>query len=45
LLALSVGVGLGVVAEPMEEEVEEVCGPKNEWNPGPRQSRKDAARA
>ena len=28
LLALSVGVGLGVLAELMEEEVEEVVGPK-----------------
>ncbi len=28
LLALSVGVGLGVFAELMEEEVEEVVGPK-----------------
>ncbi len=33
LLALSVGIGLGVVAELMEEEVEEVCGPKDKWNP------------
>ncbi len=33
LLALSVGVGLGVVAELMEEEVAEVCGPKGKWNP------------
>ena len=28
LLALSVGVGLGVLAELMEEEVDEVVGPK-----------------
>ena len=28
LLALSVGVGLGVLAELMEEEVDEVLGPK-----------------
>jgi transposase-like protein len=32
LLALSVGVGLGVVCELMEDEVEEVCGPKGKWN-------------
>ena len=30
LLALSVGVGLGVLAELMEEEVEEVVGPKGQ---------------
>ncbi len=29
LLALSVGVGLGVLAERMEEEVDEVVGPKS----------------
>ena len=28
LLALSVGVGLGVLGELMAEEVEDVCGPK-----------------
>jgi putative transposase len=28
LLALSVGVGLGVLAEMLEEEVDEVVGPK-----------------
>ena len=33
LLALSVGVGLGVVRELMELEVSEVVGPKGEWNP------------
>jgi putative transposase len=33
LLALSVGVGLGVVAELMEEEVIEVCGPKGKHDP------------
>jgi putative transposase len=33
LLALSVGVGLGVLAELMEEEVEEVVGPKGKHNP------------
>ncbi len=32
LLALSVGVGLGVLSELMEEEVEEVVGPKGKWN-------------
>ena len=32
LLALSVGVGLGVLAELMEEEVDEVVGPKGKWN-------------
>jgi len=33
LLALSVGVGLGVLAELMEEEVDDVVGPKGERNP------------
>src|SRR4051794_20928372 len=33
LLALSVGVGLGVLAEMMEQEVEEVVGPKGKRNP------------
>ena len=33
LLALSVGVGLGVLAELMEEEVVEVVGPKGRQNP------------
>ena len=33
LLALSVGVGLGVLAELMEEEVEEVVGPKGRHDP------------
>jgi putative transposase len=33
LLALSVGVGLGVLAELMEEEVEEVVGPRGKHNP------------
>jgi transposase-like protein len=33
LLALSVGVGLGVVHELMELEVDEVVGPKAKWNP------------
>jgi len=33
LLALSVGVGLGVLAEIMEAEVEEVVGPKGKHNP------------
>ena len=33
LLALSVGVGLGVLAELMEEEVEEVVGPKARHDP------------
>jgi len=32
LLALSVGVGLGVLAELMEEEVTEVVGPKGRHN-------------
>lgn len=32
LLALSVGVGLGVVHELMEAEVSEVVGPKGKWN-------------
>jgi putative transposase len=34
LLALSVGVGLGVVHELMELEVTEVVGPKGKHNPG-----------
>jgi hypothetical protein len=33
LLALSVGVGLGVLAELMEEEVCEVVGPKGKHDP------------
>src|SRR5437879_4850000 len=32
LLALSVGVGLGVLTEMLEEEVDEVVGPKGNWN-------------
>jgi transposase-like protein len=32
LLALSVGVGLGVLSELMEEEVDDVVGPKGKWN-------------
>ena len=33
LLALSVGVGLGVLSELMEEEVDDVVGPKGKQNP------------
>ena len=33
LLALSVGVGLGVLSELMEEEVDDVVGVKGKWNP------------
>jgi len=33
LLALSVEVGLGVLGELLEEEVEALVGPKGEWNP------------
>jgi putative transposase len=33
LFALSVGVGLGVVHELMELEVDDVVGPKGKWNP------------
>ena len=33
LLALSVGVGLGVLEELMAEEVDDVVGPKGKWNP------------
>ena len=33
LLALSVGVGLGVLAELMDEEVDEVVGPKGRHDP------------
>ena len=36
LLALSVGVGLGVLAELMEEEVDEVVGPKGRHDPARR---------
>jgi putative transposase len=32
LLALSVGVGLGVLTELMEEEVDDVVGPKGRWD-------------
>src|SRR5947209_12559875 len=32
LLALSVGVGLGVLSSMMEEEVDGVVGPKGKWN-------------
>ena len=35
LLALSVEVGLGVLRELMEEEVDEVVGPKGQLEPGP----------
>jgi putative transposase len=34
LLALSVGVGLGVLAELMDEEVDEVVGPQGRHDPG-----------
>ncbi|MBV9415604.1 MAG: hypothetical protein JO363_11555 [Solirubrobacterales bacterium] len=34
LLALSVGVGLSVVHQLMEAEVDEVVGPKGKHNPG-----------
>ncbi len=33
LLALSVGLGLTVVHQLMEAEVDEVVGPKGKWNP------------
>jgi transposase-like protein len=33
LLALSVEVGLGVLRELLEAEVEEIVGPKGKWNP------------
>ena len=36
LLALSVATGLGVLAELLEEEVDEVVGPKGSAQPGPR---------
>ena len=36
LLALSVGVGLGVLAELMAEEVDEVVGPKGKQDPAAR---------
>ncbi len=34
LLALSVSVGLGALSELLEEEVDELVGPRGEWNPG-----------
>jgi hypothetical protein len=34
LLALSVEVGLGVLRGLLEEEVDELVGPKGRWNPG-----------
>ena len=33
LLASSVSVGLGVLSELMEQEVDDVVGPKGKWNP------------
>jgi putative transposase len=33
LLALSVSVGLGVLSELLEEEVDQIVGPKGSWNP------------
>ena len=33
LLALSVEVGLGVLRELLEAEVDQVVGPKGRWNP------------
>ncbi len=33
LLALSVEVGLGVLRELLEQEIDEVVGPKGKWNP------------
>jgi putative transposase len=33
LLALSVEVGFGVLRELLEEEVEQIVGPKGKWNP------------
>ena len=33
LLALSVEVGLGVLEELLEREIDEVVGPKGKWNP------------
>ena len=32
LLSLSVAVGLGVLSSMMEEEVDDVVGPKGKWN-------------
>ncbi len=32
-MALSVGVGLGVLSEMLEEEVDEVVGPRGKWDP------------
>ena len=32
LLALSVELGLGVLREPLEQEVDELVGPKGKWN-------------
>jgi transposase-like protein len=44
LLALSVGLGLGVVHELMAAEVEEVCGPKGKRDPDRRATRWSAER-
>jgi putative transposase len=44
LLALSVGVGLGVMHELMEAEVTEVCGPKGKHDPGRSATRWSAER-
>jgi hypothetical protein len=38
LLALTVGVGLGVLSELAEEEVDDVVGPKRKWNGSGRRS-------
>ena len=45
LLALSVGVGLGVLHELMEAEVDEVVGPKGRHDAGPRARCVTATRA
>lgn len=48
LLALSVGVGLGVLHELMELEVDEVVGPKGKHNPdrvAVRHGREDGSRS
>ena len=45
LLALSVGVGLGVLAELMEEEVDEVVGPKASTIPAVRRCATVTSRA
>jgi hypothetical protein len=45
LLALSVGLGLGVLAELLEQEVDDVVGPKGRHSAGAARSVTDTSRA